>query len=100
MFKTTVITSAKAHTLALIARRIDDKKIRDQFAQQDGTAVGLCEGSVLDIIEASDVAEKAADVVTCEIKGNCPQHLVCLGIFGTLSAVKAAVEAVESNRKA
>ena len=47
------------------------------------------------IIAAADVAEKAAQVRVFDLKGTCPQHLTMIGIFGSVAAVKAALEAID-----
>mgnify|MGYP001271639695 CR=1 FL=1 len=95
--KISIITSTQRNTVELVNRRISDKRIAEVFGRREYTALGLCEGSVADIIVACDIAEKAADVMVCEIQGNCPQHIVCLGIFGTVAAVKTATAAVEKH---
>ncbi|MCB2185589.1 MAG: BMC domain-containing protein [Deltaproteobacteria bacterium] len=61
----------------------------------DFSAVGLVQGRLLDMIAASDVAEKAAAVQVYDLKGTCPQHTTMIGIFGDIAAVKAALDAVE-----
>ena len=61
----------------------------------DFSAVGLVQGRLLDMIAASDVAEKAADVSVFDLKGTCPQHTTMIGIFGDIAAVRTALDAVE-----
>lgn len=60
----------------------------------DFSAVGLVQGRLVDMMYAADIAEKAADVHVFDLKGNCPQHLTMIGIFGEVAAVKAALDAV------
>lgn len=60
----------------------------------DFSAVGLIQGRLVDMIFASDIAEKAADVHVFDLKGTCPQHLTMIGIFGQIEAVKSALNAV------
>ena len=57
-------------------------------------AVGLIQGKVVEMICAADVAEKTAEVLVEDIRGNCPQSLTTLAVFGELSAVEAALEAI------
>ena len=51
---------------------------------------------MLEIIVASDVAEKTADVFAGEIDGSCPQHMTCLAVIGKTSAVAAAMDAIKA----
>ncbi|OFB61688.1 hypothetical protein JS73_05790 [Synergistes jonesii] len=97
MLKTKIITSTQKNTIELVNRRICDKSVSEALGRREYTALGLCEGSVADIIVSCDIAEKAADVIAIEIQGNCPQHMVCLGIFGSVAAVKTAVSAVDKH---
>ena len=52
-------------------------------------------GSVLEVVVASDVAEKRGDVVAGELNGTCPNHITCLVVVGSTSAVKAAMDAIQ-----
>lgn len=63
------------------------------------SAVALLQGRVVDMIAAMDIAEKAADVRTYDLKGICPQHITMIGIFGDVAAVKASIQAIEENEK-
>ena len=60
----------------------------------DFSAVGLVQGRVVDMIYASDIAEKAAKVHVFDLKGTCPQHLTMIGIFGEVEAVRTALNAI------
>ncbi len=60
----------------------------------DFSAVGLVQGRLVDMIYASDIAEKAANVHVFDLKGTCPQHLTMIGIFGDIAAVKAGLDAI------
>lgn len=62
----------------------------------DFSAVGLVQGRLVDMIYASDIAEKSASVQVFDLKGSCPQHLTMIGIFGEIAAVKAALDAVNA----
>ncbi len=95
--KTRIITSTQKNTVELVNHRINDKRVTEVFGKPDYSALGLCEGSVSDIIVACDIAEKAADVVVTEIHGNCPQHMICLGVFGSVAAVKTAMSAIDKH---
>ena len=58
------------------------------------SAVGLVQGKVVDMIAAADVAEKAANVRVFDLKGNCPQHVTMIGIFGDIADVEASIDAI------
>ena len=53
----------------------------------DFSAVGLVQGRLVDMIYASDIAEKSANVQVFDLKGSCPQHLTMIGFFGEIAAV-------------
>ena len=57
-------------------------------------AVGLIQGPVASILEAADLAEKAAAVKVAEIRGVCPSHMSLIAIYGDTSAVGASLEAI------
>lgn len=57
-------------------------------------AVGLVQGPLADIIMASDIAEKSANVQVEEIVGVCPQHVALIGIYGDIGAVEVALQAI------
>jgi len=63
---------------------------------QEHSALAVLNGNVCDLIYASDLAQKASDVEVFEISGNCPQHLTCLAILGSASAVDEAVKRINS----
>jgi hypothetical protein len=69
----------------------------EQWLEEHVEAVGICQGSVMDILVASDVAEKAAGVASGEINGSCPQHMTCLIVVGDTGSVRAAMEAVKES---
>ena len=67
-------------------------------ARMEGLDVLFQEHSALAVLNgnASDLAQKASDVEVFEISGNCPQHLTCLAILGSASAVDEAVKRINS----
>lgn len=75
-------------TKEIISQRVR-KNLPGLFSEN--CALALIHGDVCDMIYASDLAQKAADVQVFEIPGTCPQHMTCLGIAGDTSAVEAAV---------
>jgi len=64
----------------------------------DFSAVGLIQGRLVDMIYASDIAEKVAQVHVFDLKGACPQHLTMIGIFGEIEAVKTALDAIRAEK--
>ena len=80
--------------LAIIARKVHDKAIREALENGSVESVGICQGTVLEIIVASDIAEKTSAVIASELNGSCPQHMTCLVVVGKTSAVTAAIDAI------
>ncbi len=62
-------------------------------------AIGLVQGKLIDMIYASDIAEKAVGVTVEDIRGACPQHMVLLGILGDISSVEAALNQIKLKMK-
>ncbi len=54
-------------------------------------AVGLIQGRMIEMIVASDIAQKAVGVTVKDIHGSCPQNMILLAIFGETSAVESAM---------
>ena len=63
-------------------------------------AVGLVQGRMIEMVCAADVAEKAVGVTVEDIRGNCPQNMVLLAIFGDTASVEAALEEIKRKEKA
>ncbi len=57
-------------------------------------AVGLVQTSLINLYRAADLAEKASNVKTALVFGNCPQHIQILAIFGKHAEVNAALDKV------
>ena len=58
-------------------------------------AIGLVQGKVIDMVCASDVAEKAAGVESFDVKGLCPQHMTMIALVGDTSSVEAALNQIK-----
>lgn len=93
--KIELINGISDGTKRILARKVVDRDLKERILQDEFTAVGLFQDSVINIIVASDVAEKSSEVAVTEIHGLCPQHITTLGIFGDVTAVEAALKAVE-----
>lgn len=94
--KIELINGVSRGTLEIIARKVSDRKVAERILQNEFTAVGLCQGDVVSILVASDIAEKTSEVVVSEINGMCPQHITSLGIFGDVTSVEESLAAIES----
>ena len=95
--KCTVISCPSPSALQILSRKVYDRGLQSCIKAEPPDAVGICQGTVLEIIQAGDIAEKAAEVTAAELGGSCPQHMTCLAIFGSTSAVNAAVEAIRTS---
>lgn len=93
--KSATIHRPSEAALSIIARKAQDKSIREAIQSGQIESIGICQGSVLEIIVASDIAEKTSDVMAGEISGSCPQHMTSLVVLGKTSAVTAAVDAIK-----
>jgi ethanolamine utilization microcompartment shell protein EutL len=89
-----IINSPSQGTLAILRRKTLEKDIFAQSAAARIEAVGLIQGQLAQIVVASDIAAKGADVAVSEIAGSCPQHVTMIALFGSTSAVRAAMNAV------
>lgn len=81
-------------TLNIIQRKILDKRVQEAVQEGRVEALGICQGTVLEVVVASDIAEKASGVIAGELNGTCPNHITCLVFVGSTSAVKSAMDAV------
>ena len=88
------LNSPSKGTMRILTRKVCDDQIKEMLQVGKVKAIGLVQGSVADVIMASDVAEKASNVEVSEINGNCPQHITMIGIFGDVAAVTEALNAI------
>ena len=56
----------------------------------------LDQGKLVDMIVASDIAEKSAGVWVEELRGSCPQNMIAIAIFGDTSSVESAIEKIKN----
>jgi ethanolamine utilization microcompartment shell protein EutS len=84
-------------TLRILYRRVTDSNVKKIIEQNEVTTVGICDGNIADIIAASDIAEKSSNVIVSEVSGVCPQHIVCIAIFGNTAAVKTALNSIKND---
>lgn len=69
---------------------------RDAIQPMQWGAVGLIQARLIEIYFSADLAEKASDVKTALVSGNCPQHIQMLAILGNPAAVKAAIDKIQN----
>lgn len=86
-----IIYSPSAETLEMLTRRSGMKK-----AQTGCGAIGLFQGKLIDMVYAMDLALKAAGVTVEDIRGNCPQSIIMIAIYGDTSAVEEAVDQIRN----
>ncbi|MFD1902187.1 BMC domain-containing protein [Enterococcus termitis] len=89
-----IIKSPGENTLAILNRR---KGSKEELGTPD--AVGLVQGKLIEMICATDVAEKAVGVTIEDIRGSCPQNMILLAIFGDTASVTAAIEEIKKERR-
>lgn len=94
--KYAIIERPSAGTLAIMHRKATDKRIQEIVDAKAAEAIGICQGTVLEILVASDIAEKSAGVTAGEINGTCPNHMTCLAVIGDTASVKAAIDSIKS----
>lgn len=94
--KFALIQRPSTSTLRILERKITDPELKERVTTTRVEALGICQGSVLEALVASDVAHKAANVGVGEINGSCPQHITCIAVVGDTGAVQAAMRAVEA----
>ena len=87
-----IIKSPSKSTLEILKRRIGNG-INADFDRVG--AVGLVQGKMIEMFCAMDIAEKAVDVTVGDVKGNCPQHMLMIAIFGDTAAVEVAMQDIK-----
>lgn len=83
-----VIKNPSPGTVDILMRRMNmAKSSKPEYFD----AVGLVQGKMIEMIVASDIAQKAVGVTVSDIHGSCPQNMILLAVFGETSAVKSAM---------
>ena len=85
------IIKAPAEGTMKIVRARSGARWDDGFSP---ACVGLVQGKLIEMLVASDVAEKCAGVVTSDLRGSCPQNMICLAICGDTAEVMACLDAI------
>lgn len=86
-------------TIRSLSRRIADDAVKQKLNDGMITSIGFIQGPMSTVFVAGDVAEKTSNVEIAEIVGNCPQHIIVMGVFGDTSSVLEALRAVETWEK-
>ncbi|MBF1352284.1 MAG: BMC domain-containing protein [Mogibacterium diversum] len=89
-----IIKSPSQGTVDILMRRMGSP-VNKEAPRYD--AIGLVQGRLIEMIVASDIAEKTAGVVVEDIRGSCPQNLILIAIFGDTASVEAAIESIRKN---
>lgn len=88
-----IIKSPSKGTIDILLRR---KGSNQTVMPECMDAIGLVQGKIIDMIVASDIAEKAVGVTVEDIKGSCPQNMVLLALFGDTASVESALQQIRS----
>lgn len=91
-----IIKSPSAGTLDILARRTTNTPELD-YKQVD--AIGLVQGKMIEMIVASDIAEKAVGVTVRDVRGSCPQNMILIAIFGDTASVESAMQEIRRKMK-
>lgn len=67
---------------------------KDFQGNDEFDTVGLVQGKLVEMIVATDIAEKSADVEVIEIKGVCPQHFTLIAVLGDVASVSEALKII------
>lgn len=87
-----IIKSPSNGTLEILKSRIGTSSKIDLKTVD---TVGLVQGKLIDMIYASDIAEKAFGVIVREVKGTCPQHMTLIAILGDTASVESALRDIK-----
>lgn len=87
-----IIKTPSAGTIDILKRRMAPGAGTD-LSHVD--AVGLVQGKMIEMIYASDIAEKAVGVTVEDIRGSCPQNMILIAIFGDTSSVESAIQEIK-----
>ncbi len=88
------IKSPSKGVVNLLKHRINSEAW-ERIQKTNWDSVALIQANLPLLFAFADNAEKSADVIVEEIRGTCPQHLSMIAIFGSTSAVQAALEGID-----
>lgn len=85
-----IIKAPSQATLSIIENRS-----RASFEGQAPSAIGLVQGKLIEMVVASDIAQKCVGVDVVDVRGSCPQNMIMLAILGDTSSVEEALEEIK-----
>ncbi|WP_251158576.1 BMC domain-containing protein [Caniella muris] len=85
-----LVKAPSAGTMAIVSGRSGARWSRD-FRP---AALGLVQGKLIDMVVASDIAEKSAGVTVTDVRGSCPQNMVMLAIAGGMAEVEECLRRI------
>ena len=88
-----IIKSPSRGTIDILMRRKGSNS--KELSPYGVDAVGLVQGRMIEMVVASDIAEKATGVTVEDIEGSCPQNMILLAIFGDTAAVEDAMAEIQ-----
>lgn len=94
-----IIKSPSQGTIDILRRRRAGGNPNQNHTEERIEAVGLIQGRMIEMVTAADIAEKAAGVTAEDIRGNCPQSMIMLALFGDIASVETAIEQIRRNEK-
>lgn len=74
--------------------RIISERSKFKIEKMPG-ALGLVQGKLIEMIEASDIAEKSVGVEVFDVRGSCPQNFIMIAIVGNIEEVKVALKNIK-----
>lgn len=86
-----IIKSPTQGTRELIKRRMGNG-VCPEIDTVD--AIGLVQGKMIEMVVASDIAEKAVGVTVADVRGSCPQNMILIAIFGDTASVEDALSQI------
>ena len=86
-----IIKSPSAGVVEMLQRRSSGKNFLENKVWD---TVGLVQGKLSEMLVATDIAEKAANVKVEEIRGICPQHFTLIAVFGDTASVSEALNSI------
>jgi hypothetical protein len=89
-----IIRNPAPGTMAIINQRSGARWDKDFLP----SAVGLVQGKMIEMVVASDVAEKTAGVIVSDVRGSCPQNMVMLAIAGETAEVVECLRKIEDDK--
>ncbi len=91
-----IIKSPSQATVDILLRRKGSPR---DVVPECTDAIGLVQGKMIEMVVASDAAEKSVGVTVEDIRGNCPQNMILLALFGETSAVETAMQSIKDRLK-